>query len=358
MISEIEYKVLSKQLNLIAGKERFPVRAIFELTYSCTFNCVHCYLGRKKTARISKNELNTKEVFKILDQLREMGCFTLGFTGGEVFLRKDIFEILEYAKKGGFNIAVLTNGSLLNEAYVDKLSALRLNKIDITLNSLNAKTFNRITRSRRLHPKVMAALKYLHKKKVPFSIKTNCMVLNRNEVVPVNRLAQALKVAHRINYQLSPTLSGSKRPYKFRLGFKEFDEIHRQCYPQMHILSSGKTSKKNSASFAGRKAAKIFDCSAGETSLTINPFGELKLCIEIDYPKYNILKGSLKKGWLVLKSIVDQANKKKLVKCKICSLARYCSWCPAKSWAENRSFLPCPSFWRKDMEDVRRFQHR
>jgi radical SAM protein with 4Fe4S-binding SPASM domain len=182
------------------------------------------------------------------------------------------------------------------------------------------------------------------------------MVFNRNEVVSVSRIAKALGVAHRINYQLSPTLSGSLHPYQHRIGFKEFDKIHRECYPQMHGLSKSKTHKENSDSFSGRNTAKIFNCSAGETSLTISPFGELKLCLEIDYPKYDILKGSLKQGWRILKNIVDRENKKPLTKCKACNLIQYCSWCPAKSWLENRNFSPCPGSWRKDMEEIKESQ--
>jgi radical SAM protein with 4Fe4S-binding SPASM domain len=356
MISEIKYKTLSKRLNLAASKERFPVRAIFELTYRCNYRCVHCYLGKKKSASFSKKELNTKEVFNILDQLEEIGCFTLGLTGGEVFLRKDIFDILDYAKRRGFNIAVLTNGSLLSEAFIDRLKELKLNKIDITLNSLNADTFDRITKSAGFLPKVMASLNYLYKRKVPFSLKTNCMVLNRDEVVSISRFANTFGVAHRINYQLSPTLSGSLNTYKHRIGFREFDKIHQACYPQMYTLTKGNTNKKNNSILARRDTNRVFNCSAGETSLTINPFGELKLCIEIDYPKYNILKGNLKKGWDVLKGIVDAENKRILKKCNSCRLIKFCSWCPAKSWAENKNFIPCPNSWRKDTEDIRKLQ--
>ena len=41
------------------------------------------------------NELKTKEVFSLLNQLKEIGCFYLGFTGGEPFMREDIIEILK-----------------------------------------------------------------------------------------------------------------------------------------------------------------------------------------------------------------------------------------------------------------------
>ncbi|MFH1381236.1 MAG: radical SAM protein, partial [Candidatus Omnitrophota bacterium] len=99
-----------RDMSFAARNSKFPLKAMFELTYRCNFRCVHCYVAADK----KKKELGIEEVKVILDQLKKAGCFHVGFTGGELFLRKDIFKILNYAKQSGFRISILTNGFLID----------------------------------------------------------------------------------------------------------------------------------------------------------------------------------------------------------------------------------------------------
>src|SRR3989338_2550985 len=125
-----------------AREKHFPLRMMFELTYRCNFKCGHCYVPPSYRR---KGELKTKEVFSILDELKEVGCFYLGFTGGEPFIRKDIIDILWYAKRKGFEVIIYTNGSLIDENLADELARLKPNKVDITIPALSVDAFERIS---------------------------------------------------------------------------------------------------------------------------------------------------------------------------------------------------------------------
>src|SRR2546430_8077128 len=48
----------------------------------------------------AKDELATAQITALIDQLAEAGCLNIFFTGGEIFTRGDLFEILAYAKIG------------------------------------------------------------------------------------------------------------------------------------------------------------------------------------------------------------------------------------------------------------------
>ena len=87
------------RISQAATRHHLPARVMFELTYRCNFACGYCYVPDSFRKKYQKRELNTKQVFYILDQLKEVGCFYLGFTGGEVFLRQDIWTILWHARK-------------------------------------------------------------------------------------------------------------------------------------------------------------------------------------------------------------------------------------------------------------------
>src|SRR5271169_6479398 len=100
MIKTLDYDNLQSRLFKKATRKVFPIKAVFELTYRCNLKCRHCYVAPSAVNERGK-ELDTKQVFTILDQLAGAGCLNIGFTGGEPFLREDIFEILGYAKNKG-----------------------------------------------------------------------------------------------------------------------------------------------------------------------------------------------------------------------------------------------------------------
>ncbi len=89
------------------------------LTNECNLHCSHCYMysGIKKN-----NELNTDEIFRLLNNFREFGGKVVTFTGGEVTQRNDLVEIINYSKSLGLVNTILTNGTqwdikLINNTY-------------------------------------------------------------------------------------------------------------------------------------------------------------------------------------------------------------------------------------------------
>jgi len=95
---------------------------MMELTWRCNAACSFCYLG--KTGRLNRRlpELSGAEIKAFMRRFPAGTRFY--FSGGEPFLRKDIFEILAYAAGRGFSWGVNTNGLALTPAKVKRLLAL------------------------------------------------------------------------------------------------------------------------------------------------------------------------------------------------------------------------------------------
>lgn len=327
------YHKFSQDIHAKARKSGFPLRVMFELTYQCNFTCKHCYLPISYRHR--KGELNTKEVFSILRQLAKMGCFYLGFTGGEPFMRRDIREILWYAKKCGFELIIYTNGYLIDEKMAEELSRLSLNKVDITLHAMTKKAFDRISGTPGAHDKVFNAIKYLNERKVSLGFKTCVLKENEAEISAIQEFAASLGAKHRLDDRLSRCLNGSAQPYKFR-GKLLNNQIKAEC---------------GSAEEPNRRAldsVNLFPCGVGMSQAAITPFGELKMCLMIDYPKYKISTvpikngvGSLKECWERMKGLVSAIKPDQHYKCHECNLEPYCKCCPAESWLYRRNFTSC-----------------
>jgi len=157
-------------------------RPLFIVPWRCTFacesNCVHCISAGKPTVA---NELDTAEAKKIVDQVDDFGASFFGITGGQPFLRKDLFEVLEYATKKGLSTSIITDGRLLDEEVFQKIVE---NQIKISVSIDGGKRTNDAVRGKGAYAAAVAAIKSFSKERL-----LNCLVYtfaNAGEVTNVN----------------------------------------------------------------------------------------------------------------------------------------------------------------------------
>jgi len=335
-MKSLPYNTFWQRIHKSAKKNSFPLRVMFELTYRCNFHCKHCYVPQSYR---NYNELKTKEVLSILNQLKDIGCFYLGFTGGEPFIREDIIDILWYAKKLGFEIIIYTNGSLINEEIARELQRLRPNKIDITIPAMTETAFERISGMPGSRDKVFGAIDLLYKNGVNLGFKTCVLKENESEIKDIQDFAASLGALHRLDDMFSPRLDGSKEPYRYRGRLSNNANIRESKANFREFISDN--------SCAISENSRLFKCGVGVSQAAITSLGELKMCLMIDYPKYKILsevrgqRSDLKDAWKRLKELVVSIQPNKNYQCNTCKLQPYCKWCPAMGWLYNRSFTSC-----------------
>src|ERR1700739_1906534 len=93
-----------------------PFAAHFDLTYRCNERCVHCYLDHD-----DHGELSTAECVAVLEELAQAGTLFLTLSGGEIFLRPDLYEILAEARRLHFDISLKTNALLVTPERAKRL---------------------------------------------------------------------------------------------------------------------------------------------------------------------------------------------------------------------------------------------
>jgi len=108
--------------NLSRGGHAFPAwHYFFEITRRCNLRCKMCqyidWLEATPTRLQMEGELSTEEWLRVIDQTSRFGLIT--FTGGEVFVRKDFMEILEYACKRR-RVHFISNATMLTEPRVQR----------------------------------------------------------------------------------------------------------------------------------------------------------------------------------------------------------------------------------------------
>jgi len=85
------------------------------LVWMCTRAEEGRYTYSLGSGRVSPDELNTDEAKRMLDMATDFGAEYLFITGGEPFLRKDIFELIEYASALGLKLYIKTNGWAISD---------------------------------------------------------------------------------------------------------------------------------------------------------------------------------------------------------------------------------------------------
>src|SRR5439155_25877533 len=121
---------LMYEMNQKALELGVPINVHLDVTYRCNERCVHCYLDHD-----DHGELNTIEIKDILDQLADAGVFFLTFSGGEVFMRRDFLELVAYARQLQFNVKVKTNAVMIREYEAQRLQALGVEQIQLSVYS-------------------------------------------------------------------------------------------------------------------------------------------------------------------------------------------------------------------------------
>jgi len=145
--------------------------------YKCKF-CPHEYdFHRDKT-------IMNLDMFKsILLKINKEAPYIdfLSFSGmGETFLDPTIFDKIQYAKDLGYQINILTNGSLFNEEKIKKLVDLDIYSLHISLHSANREKYQEITKADELD-NVVQNIKKINKFKKNMKLIINCVIPEYDE---------------------------------------------------------------------------------------------------------------------------------------------------------------------------------
>lgn len=122
------------------GLPQYGARATWEVTNVCNYLCKHCCTS--SLAAKSPDELNLGEFRRALDDMASFGVTEIYFSGGEPFARPDMLQIIEHAKSHNIQLCIATNGSLIRPAIAQRLRALQVEKMHVSLDDYRAPMFN------------------------------------------------------------------------------------------------------------------------------------------------------------------------------------------------------------------------
>ena len=118
-----------------------PICLTWELTYACNLACVHCL---SSSGRRDPRELSTAECKAVIDELQRMQVFYVNIGGGEPTVRRDFWELLDYATAHDVGVKFSTNGSRITPAIAARLAASDYVDVQISLDGATAEVNDRV----------------------------------------------------------------------------------------------------------------------------------------------------------------------------------------------------------------------
>ena len=129
---------------------------VFNLPYICNYQCRKCFLG----TTLSEDSLNLEDRKRVLKEARDLGARVVLISGeGEPLIYPHIKEIIDFQHQLGFTSVIFTNGSYLTPG-IAKFGRDHDVSFIITLDSLDEKVYNYLTRTTCNFDKVMGNIKH------------------------------------------------------------------------------------------------------------------------------------------------------------------------------------------------------
>ncbi len=323
---------LLKRLNNKVMSRHIPFSCVFELTYRCNLKCEYCY-----NPPVSK-ELSYDEITCILESIADAGTMFLTLTGGEPFLRKDLLDIVKYARKKGFIVRLFTNGTHITDEAIALFQKLSGIFISISIHGKDAGTNDSFTGSNGSFDKTIKSVKKCKEAKVPVRLKCTWTKHSIPYHKEIKALAKSLGVPLSSSLTVIPPGSDGNR---YQMSCQETEEKVREYLTSEYgnIIDFDdfyNRTYKDENKVAEQRGGKHL-CSAGISLFRINPAGSVFPCVLMQNELGNLKDDSFKDIWSGNGFLHKLRNlkRKDVDVCKDCEDFSYCFRCPGITQLEG-----------------------
>jgi radical SAM protein with 4Fe4S-binding SPASM domain len=330
IVPPLEYGPLVRDMLGRAAAVRQPAHGTFELTGRCNLACRMCYVRRAAGDRAARAaELPTSAWLELARQAADHGMVFLLLTGGEIFLRRDFFEIYGPLTRLGLVLALFTNGTLVTKDVAARLSEAPPSRTEITLYGATAGTFEAVSGVRGSYAACRAGIEALLARRVPLGLKTTLTRRNAGELEAMRAMAEEWGVPFSASCLLS------KRP---DLGPSEVDDCRLPAADCLALEATDRASADDWAEVAlkgpAAPARGNFYCRSGRAAFVIGPSGDMNVCALLPRPQARPLESGFARAWSQVNRFVEEAPPAS-AECRSCEALPYCGRCPAWSLMET-----------------------
>ena len=323
------FQNLENYLGMKAREKGVPISGKFELTPLCNFNCKMCYV------HLDTNQLDGQFVLPVdtwkdlMYQAWKAGMIKATLTGGECLTYPGFDELYLYLHSLGCEVAVLTNGFLLNEKRIQFFKEHMPSDLQITLYGWNDDVYERVTGFHAFST-IADNIKQAVKADLPVYISITPNKYLGEDLLETIRMAKDLcKIVFINNTIMAPRKETGRS--------EQQDDIELDLYIRACQLCFGMEGQKPSVISedklppCGGPSHEVSEygllCGGGRSSFAIDWKGTMTPCTDLDIISAYPLKDGFTTAWSKINQTVNQWPR--VPECKGCAYESACNNCAA-----------------------------
>jgi len=320
----------AKTLSL--GLKGHYTSAVVDLTSRCNASCTGCFIADNSTS-----DLSLESIKFILDKLATEPIINITFTGGEIFMRSDIIDILQYAiQKDFWRITLFTNGTLITDDQIRFLCNHKdyIQTIQMSVFSSDSKINDSIMGIDNSIEKITTVSRKLKDSGIHIIFAINILEANMNDYEKT--IADLHDFCSEFKTGVSRIVCNCQHTHSSEISHFYSQVLHKS----QNLLRSEKKRIQESYKNMALLSDQIF-CNGIYTTINIDSTGNLRPCTAFR----NITVGSIFESGSIFE--ITQKNnalqnlknlrKDSLAKCLSCAYKNYCSLCIGLSHTETGS---------------------
>jgi len=329
-------------------REAFDFLIQWHLTEQCNLRCRHCYQGDPKTEELSLPEIKEtiteiSEMFSAWAERYEV-AFSPSFniTGGEPFLRKDLFEILREIRGCGYDIFLLSNGTLIDAGRARALRDLGVKGVQVSLEG--PEEIHEMIRGKGSFAGSLRGIRHLLDAGMRVTVNATLSAINAEHFLKLAELSSHLGVQRLGFSRLVPSGRGAGLVNSM-LSKEEVRKLYERIFSlspnRLEFVTGDPVATQMKTPSKMRKDSGSMPaggCAAGVSGLTFLPDGTIVPCRRLRIPIGNLKKDSLREVWAaspMLEALRDKSRYKG--KCRTCRRWADCRGCRAIAYAYAQS---------------------
>jgi len=336
-----------------------PFLIVWNFTRQCNLRCKHCY--ENAGPKPAPDELTTEEAKQAIDEFADAGVVALSFSGGEPLLRKDFFEVAEYADEREFYVSVASNGTLITEEVAQKMKEKGIQYVEISLDGFE-KTHDEFRGMPGAWKRAVEGIKNCVNVGLDTGVATTATHYNFEEIpklaefiekdlyakrfmvfnfIPVNRGKEI------VNQDLTPKEREELLDFLYAKLIDESRKLDTFSTAPQYAVTSLKfafgpvvathfTNRAATEMLKGRAKSLtefIGGCGAGRLYCGIEPNGDIEPCVFIPIKVGNIREKSLVDIWRNSPILKQIRSRDAFKGCGECEYKYICGGCRARAYA-------------------------
>lgn len=325
----------------------------FHITGKCNLNCKHCYREEGNVEKLSyKDVISVIEQFKDLQKTYNTNHSIkkrahINITGGEPFFRKDIKEILRYLgdNKEYFSYGILSNGSFIDDEIITILKETQVSFVQLSIDG--NKKMHDYLRAKGDFDRVFKTAKHLEKNGIKTYISFTANKENFKYLPHVAKKCRRKRITKLWSDRLVPIGNGQELDslviksedfptYVKTLKKAQGNLLTKILYPKTQVTMNRALQFQNSN-------GKIYFCSAADSLITVDEFGNIMPCRRLPIICGNVFDTTLKNVYYNNEVFLELRKDNVPKDCSACDFSAVC-----KGGAKCQSYAKYNNFHRAD----------